>query len=248
MLGQVYQLIVQFQVNLIICLLLVVLFLLVMLHSELLFLLLLKVLQLVVLTLQHSRQYLSLITAESLSLSWVTTVTDILSVTIKEPLSYIGDSTVTVQIYPASNCDSSSCSIEKTVSGYDSSCSRTYDCDRFSCVEPGDYFINVDVTNLYSQSFEIQVVNQWVDLSSSVSASMIGEHKHFYRVPNSDSALSFSLEIASGPALKWIVFDGFQVTVIMKKVFALLVIATFTFLLLLFIQVLPLFILKLNLE
>jgi len=137
-------------------------------------------------------------------------VTDILSVSLKEPHGDISGATVTVT--PQGNGCSSPfvCSVVSDSPGYSSSC-RAAACDVYSFANPGTYY--VDVSNPLSASGDssvvyVQVVNSWVDLSGSVSSSIIGQTRHFYRLSNAASAISIDLTISEGPSLNMIVFDG----------------------------------------
>ena len=120
--------------------------------------------------------------------------------------------TSTVTVYDAADaCSSDSCGVITDSIGDQSSCGVQSGCSTYSCAS-GLYYIDVDLSGTSSDdagvAVELLVVNQWVDLSSSASATLLGSEKHFYRVANSLNALTFKLSVHSGPALRFIVFDG----------------------------------------
>jgi len=153
-------------------------------------------------------------------------VTDILSVSLKEPHGDIGSASVTV-VPQGTECTSANgCQVIRDTDGVLSSC-RTANCHVYSFTTPGLYYI--DVSNPLAASGDssavyLQVVNSWVDLSGSVSNSIIGQTRHFYRLANAAAAISIDLTISEGPSVTLIVFDdlvspgsslsqGFQETV-----------------------------------
>jgi len=140
-------------------------------------------------------------------------VTDILSVSLKE---VHGANTASVSVtYQGSDCSSVfGCTAVDNTLGVETSC-RAADCSPYSFATPGTYYIDVDFSISGSlgtaipdsQVVYLQVVNNWVDLSGSVSNTIIGRTRHFYRLTNAASAISLDLTISEGPALTLIVFD-----------------------------------------
>ena len=137
-------------------------------------------------------------------------VTDILSVSIKEPHGALSSASVSVFRPGAGDgCETFGCSLVKDAAGVDASC-RTSDCHVYSFTTPGTYHVDVDYSISFgSGAVYLQVVNTWVDLSGSVTNSIIGQTRHFYRLSNAASAVSIDLTISEGPSLTLIVFDDF---------------------------------------
>ena len=137
-------------------------------------------------------------------------VTDILSVSIKE---VHGASAASVSIvYAGSACSSAfGCSILNNAEGVSSSC-RAADCNIYSFAASGTYFIDVSTgalpAGVSSSAFYLQVVNSWVDFSGSVSNTIIGQTRHFYKLSNAAQAVSIDLTVIDGPAVQLIVFDN----------------------------------------
>lgn len=133
-------------------------------------------------------------------------VTDILSVSINEPHGILSGASVSVT-RPGDDCESFACSVVKDTAGVDSSC-RTSDCHVYSFTTPGTYYVDVNFSIPFGAgAVYLQVVNAWVDLSGSVTNSIIGQTRHFYRLSNAASAISIDLTISEGPSLTLIVFD-----------------------------------------
>jgi len=115
-----------------------------------------------------------------------------------------------VSLQPAGDCASgASCSVVANTAGDQSSCGVSYGCNTYACAS-GLFYVDVDLSGTSGGSaFELQVINQWVPLSGSASSTILGAARHFYSVSSTNgNALTFKLTVHSGPALRFIVFDG----------------------------------------
>jgi hypothetical protein len=142
------------------------------------------------------------------NLEFYTTVTDILLVSIRQPGSLVSADTFAVQVSSCETGFGESCSVDATEAGINSSCSIPLtDCSSGHCMTPGDYRITfTPPTGPYE--FEYQVITQYVDISSSASGTIIGDTAHFYRITDSNTALSIALDITRGPALNFAVLGS----------------------------------------
>merc|ERR1712137_19940 len=141
------------------------------------------------------------------NLSFYTTVSDILLVSVRQPGSNAGAFSVGVDVSTCAGF-SDSCSASTADAGIHSSCSvPTTDCSSSHCMTPGTYQITF-TPGAAPYEFEYQVITQYVDLSSSASGTIIGDTAHFYRITDSSTALSIALTITRGPGLNFAVLES----------------------------------------
>ena len=134
--------------------------------------------------------------------TFVTTVTNnILSVSLRNLVS--SDAVATVSI--SSVCSPfASCAIDHDDTDVVGTCTtQTSDCD-FS-VPNGEYVVSFSTVSF--GTYEYQVVNQFVDLASSISSQIYGETNHFYRLTNVNTAITLTMSIQNGASLEFIVSD-----------------------------------------
>jgi len=115
----------------------------------------------------------------------------------------------TVTLNAAGVCAGTNCVASATGTGDLTSCGLKDGCNTYSCAS-GLYYVDVALASTsQGGGFQLQVINDWVPLSGSTSGTIIGAARHFFSVANTgNSALTFKLTINSGPALRFIVFDG----------------------------------------
>jgi hypothetical protein len=82
----------------------------------------------------------------------------------------------------------------------------------YQCVPNGQYTVSIALSsnNPDAQNYgvQFQIVNDFVPLSGTVSSTITSNTRHFYSIPVNAQSLQVTLNIANGPALDFIVFDG----------------------------------------
>jgi len=152
-------------------------------------------------------------TGNTPNLNFVVEVTDILFVSVREPVfaSPTGDaippSTGVTAAITQCGVGIGSCTATQTSEGHESSCAIPEgDCNDY-CIEAGIYEVSFTTPDLLAR-FEYQIITEWVDLTSTTSDSLYGEAAHFYRISDADQALSIELTITSGPAVEFTVREA----------------------------------------
>merc|ERR1712137_601819 len=144
-------------------------------------------------------------------------VEDILFVALREARSY-GGATASVSV---SQCggSASTCGVAQLPAGLSTTGANDYSCaveDRSCltgyCVAPGTHDVTINAPAGVPSTVEYQVVNQWVSLTGSASGSLRGREAHFYEITNANQALSIVLTVQSGPAVEFMVMEGWDLS------------------------------------